>query len=107
MHKTKGNHIATVPNYAITRYTHTHETSIGLDLRECLDIWMEDDLLHLVSPDLPCLSKSSKTLGPTPSDLLNSRESLDIWMEDDLPYCYYYKRVLILANFSEFVINAK
>ena len=24
-----------------------------------------------------------------------------------IPYCYYYKRVLILANFSEFVINAK
>ncbi len=46
---------------------------------------MEDDLLDLVSPDLPnCLSKSSKTLGPTPSDLLNSRESLDIWMEDYL-----------------------
>ena len=51
--------------YNITRYKHTHEmpraelylrekkTSIGLDLRECLDIWMEDDLLHLVSPDLP------------------------------------------------------
>ncbi len=50
-------------------YTHTREmpraelylstilgerTSIGLDLRECLDIWIEDDLLHLVSPDL-CL----------------------------------------------------
>ncbi len=33
-----------------------------LHSRECLDIWMEDDL---VSPDLPCLSKSSKTLGPT------------------------------------------
>ena len=25
----------------------------------------------------------------------------------NIPYCYYYKRVLILANFSEFVINAK
>ncbi len=32
---------------------------------------MEDDL---VSPDLPCLSKSSKTLGPTYSDLLHSIE---------------------------------
>ncbi len=32
-------------------------TSIGLDLRECLDIWMEDDL-----GSLPSLSKSSKTL---------------------------------------------
>ncbi len=45
---------------------------------------MEDDLLHL---DLPSLSKSSKTLGPTPSDLLHSRECLDIWMvvSPDLP----------------------
>ncbi len=36
------------------------------------------------SPDLPSLCKSSKTLGPTPSDLLDSRECLDIWMEDDI-----------------------
>ncbi len=54
---------------------------IGLDLRdrECLDIWMEDDTFGLSR----CLSKSSKTLGPTPSDLLDSRECLDIWMDDD------------------------
>ena len=25
----------------------------------------------------------------------------------EVPYCYYYKLVLILANFSKFVINAK
>ncbi len=36
------------------------------------------------SPDLPSLCKSSKTLGPTPSDLLVCRECLDIWMEDDI-----------------------
>ncbi len=53
--------------------------SISLDLRECLDIWMEDETSGLSR----CLSKSSKTLGPTPSDLLDSRECLDIWMDDD------------------------
>ncbi len=42
---------------------------------------MEDDTFGLSR----CLSKSSKTLGPTPrpSDLLDSRECLDIWMDDD------------------------
>ncbi len=35
---------------------------------------MEDDTFGLSR----CLSKSSKTLGPTPSDLLDSRECLDI-----------------------------
>ncbi len=41
-------------------------TSIGLDLRECLDIWMLV-ITFGVSRSLPSLSKSSKTLEPTPS----------------------------------------
>ncbi len=38
---------------------------------------MEDDTFGLSK----CLFKSSKTLGPTPSDLLHSRECLDIIMD--------------------------
>ncbi len=41
--------------------------SIGLDLRECLDIWMELVITFGLSRSLPSLSKSSKTLGSTPS----------------------------------------
>ncbi len=34
-------------------------------------------LLHLVSPDPPSLSKSSKTLGPTPSDTVSGYIYMD------------------------------